>query len=229
MVTNLGIITWSGTSDIYFAAGLVYNQPGATFDVQNNQQIANIAGGNPSFQNAGVFRKSAGSGTTTIGIPFNNTGLVKVQSGTLSFQGGGTLGGSFAAAAGAAVNFAGGTFALGGGGVVSGGAGQVLFTGGQITFTGPITNFSMTGGTLGGTNVVTGTLNWTGGTISGALTVASTGVLNIGGSAIKSISSGIVTKPRHGDLGGNGVYVVCLRGDIQSGRGLGGHSERPDH
>ena len=118
---------------------------------------------------------------------------MEAQSGTLSFSWGGTLGGSFAASAGAAVNFAGGTFALGGAGVVSSGAGQVVFTGGDIAFSGPISNFNMTGGTLVGTNVVTGTLNWTGGMIGGALTVASTGVLNISGSGGKSLYNGVLT------------------------------------
>ena len=115
-------------------------------------------------------RKSAGTGTTTIAVVCNNSGVVEAQTGTLRFQGGGTLGGSFAASAGAAVNFAGGTFALGGAGVVSSGAGQVVFTGGDIAFSEPISNFTMTGGTLVGTNVVTGTLNCAGGSVLGALT-----------------------------------------------------------
>ena len=38
---------------------------------------------------------------------------------------------------------------------------------------------NLSGGTLAGTNRVTGTLNWTNGAVSGALTVASNGVLNL--------------------------------------------------
>ncbi len=44
---------------------------------------------NPS---PGVFRKSAGTGTATIGVPFDNDGKVFVASGTLAFNGGFTHG-----------------------------------------------------------------------------------------------------------------------------------------
>jgi hypothetical protein len=39
----------------------------------------------PTINNAGTFRKSAGTGTSTFEAIFNNTGTVEVQTGTLSF------------------------------------------------------------------------------------------------------------------------------------------------
>ena len=46
---------------------------------------------------------------------------------------------------------------------------------------GVITNLTLSGSTLAGTNTLTGTLNWAGGAISGAFTITSTGVLNLSG------------------------------------------------
>ena len=152
------------------------------------------------------MRKSAGPGTTTVSVFFNNTGTVDAQSGTIAFLFGGTLGGSFTTAAGAAINLTGGNFTAVGLPVFSGG-GQSQMTGGALNLTqdvipgltlaggtlylsgtfqdGSITNLTLAGVTLVGTNTLTGTLNWSGGTISAALTVASNGVCNVSSSATK--------------------------------------------
>jgi hypothetical protein len=136
--------------------------------------------------NAGTFRTSAAAGSTSVQVRLDNTGTVAAQSGTLSFARGGTLGGTFSAQAGAAVQFTYGTFVLSGS-LAKSGAGQVGFTGGSIQFTGPITSFDHTGASLIGTNTVTGTLNWMGGDIQGPLTVAAGAVLNLGGTADKEV------------------------------------------
>ena len=72
------------------------NLAGASFDLQGDFSIGGGGGATPSlFDNAGVFTKSAGSGVATITTPFNNSGSVIVQSGTLRLLGGGTHSGSF--------------------------------------------------------------------------------------------------------------------------------------
>ena len=49
-----------------------------------------------------------------------------------------------------------------------------------------ITNLTLGGVTLAGTNRVTGTLNWTGGSVGpGPLTIAAGGVVNVLGDAVK--------------------------------------------
>ncbi len=45
-------------------------------------------GGTASFNNAGVFTQSGGTGNSTFGIGFSNTGTVNVNSGTLAFNAG---------------------------------------------------------------------------------------------------------------------------------------------
>ncbi len=81
---NYGSITWSGSNDIQtlnFAR--IINQAGALFDIQNNQSLLIWNGG--AITNLGTLRKSAGGGSTVINVPFNNTGTVDVQVGTITF------------------------------------------------------------------------------------------------------------------------------------------------
>src|SRR5438094_9842306 len=69
---------------------------GALWDIQSDQTVYNdyyYCGAGARFQNAGTVRKSGGTGTTSISIPFNNAGTVEVEEGTLQFNGGGSVGG----------------------------------------------------------------------------------------------------------------------------------------
>jgi len=52
--------------DLQFGRGL--------FDIQNDQGLACACYGYEFFSNAGTVRKSAGTGTTTISVPFYNAG-----------------------------------------------------------------------------------------------------------------------------------------------------------
>ncbi len=86
-VTNYGTVVWSGAGKIMTANGApFYNEAGGVFEVQNDgvydRDIFNAAG---AIHNAGLFWKTAGAGTTTIQVPFHNTGTIEVQTGTLQF------------------------------------------------------------------------------------------------------------------------------------------------
>ena len=110
---------------------------------------------------------------------FINHGVVDAQSGTIAFESGGTLGGAYNAAAGAVILFNGGAFTLDAPPVFTGlGANRFLGTtltmlhdappqlqlaGGSVTLGpafqgGSITNLTLSGSTLLGTNTVTGDL-----------------------------------------------------------------------
>ena len=78
--TNLGTVNWlAGNVNIYNNApgsftGEIWNQAGALFDIQCNLTVS--AGISPAtFHNAGLVRKSAGSGTTAITVELDNTGV----------------------------------------------------------------------------------------------------------------------------------------------------------
>ncbi len=67
---------------------MITNRVGALFNAQNASPIY-FGGGAPRFDNAGTFRKSASTGTTTFGgVAFNNYGTVDIQSGVLAASGG---------------------------------------------------------------------------------------------------------------------------------------------
>ena len=107
---NAGSVVWTGGNVLGSADGVVNvisNQAGALFDVQTDASL-NSEGccfGTLTIYNAGTFRKSAGTGTNAINWPFNNTGLVDIQSGGLSLNGGGTGSGTLNVASGGALGY----------------------------------------------------------------------------------------------------------------------------
>ena len=225
VLTNSGTVTMTGIAGVTVYnnttsyPGGVYNLAGALWDIQTNATIScGICAGHEFFNNAGVFRKSQGSGTTTIAVPFTNISTVTNLSGVLSFNDGGTLGGTFDTASGATIYFASGSFTMGAPPAIDG-SGLCEFTGGTLTLTqdvpanlllaggnlvlgpafqnqGGITNLTLSGSTLPGTNIVTGSFTWSGGTVTGPLTIESGAVMNISGNvSLENVltNSGTVT------------------------------------
>jgi len=178
---NHGTVNWTNT-DIYGVNGFnaqIYNY-GLWNAQSDNTFQGGYNGGVTLFDNFGTFRKSGHTGLTTLdgNVVFNNTGAVNVLNGTLSINGG--------------TNSASGTFTTANGGLlvlnnmdfansatISGNGAVSL--GGNTTINGLLTaqDMQLVGGTLGGTNVLMGTLTWSGGTISANMTIASNSVLNI--------------------------------------------------
>ncbi|HWY78290.1 MAG TPA: hypothetical protein VN281_21925 [Verrucomicrobiae bacterium] len=219
-LTNAGTITLSNNSGTLWVinnngvpyAGLIENLPGALFDIQNDQTMLNDAGATAYFHNAGTLRKSGTTGATYISIPLINSGSVTGLQGTLTFNGGGTLAGTYTAAGGAAIYFSGGYFTNSSSVAINGPGTVQLVGNGNLTlladaianlalaggtvYLGPafqggtITNLTISGATLAGTNTVSGTLNYSNGVVAGGpLTVAGHGVLNINGSSGLSLES----------------------------------------
>lgn len=146
ILRNQGALNWAAgninlNGSATGGAGRIDNAAGAVFDARGNNQLhaanfgdQNSVAGFAVFNNAGTFRKSAGTGTTTINTAFNNTGTVDVQTGTLkianaapSFANDGIVrvsSGAVLAAAGLQNN---GTGRIGGAGTIAldGGAGNL--------------------------------------------------------------------------------------------------------
>ena len=210
VLTNAGTVTMTGAANMTVYnnnstyLGGVYNLAAALWDIQTNANIYCACYGNEFFNNAGTFRKSGGSSQSTVTVPFTNTGTVTNLIATLSFNGGGSITGIYGTAAGATIDFSVGSFTMGVPPTITG-LGICEFTGTTLTLTqnwptnlvlasgslilgpafqnsGAITNLTLSGVTLASTNRVTGTLNWVSGTVTGPLTIASGGVLNISGS-----------------------------------------------
>jgi hypothetical protein len=232
-LTNAGTVTWAGSGNLevdnssannYY--GLIQNLAGAVWDIQSSQTLNNGFPYGAYFQNAGTVRKSANSGNTTIGIPLYNSGAITAAVGTVTFTGGGTLGGSIGAASGSTVNFNNGTFSYTTPPILTG-PGTVELTGGSLTLVndiipnlvlaggtvslgpnfqgGTIANLTLTAGTLTGNNIVSGTFNWAG-TLPGSLTVQGGGAVNWTG----GIAQGPVLVASNGvlNLSGNNTKSV---------------------
>src|SRR5262249_8870701 len=136
------------------------NNAGSLFTVQDSSSLSGFFPGTAAFNNAGTFRKSGPAGTTTVGIAFNNTGTVDVQTGVLMLNGGGTDSGPVTLAGGTTLTINSGTYTLAGGATVSGGVVQVpsfvgltvsgpasvdqLMLGGTLTLNGALTTQSLT-------------------------------------------------------------------------------------
>ncbi len=174
---------------------VISNLAGGTFDFVTDAGTTYNGGAFGTIYNAGLFRKSAGAGKSTIQDTFNNlaNGTVEADSGILSLQNGGLNSGTNAANSGGALDFGGGTHTLdvnsllAGSTVISCSAGAVNFSGasaltGTMLIDGGTFNFNnatpasvsavtITAGTLGGNGRVaaTGALTWTAGTISGVV------------------------------------------------------------
>ncbi|MBZ5640950.1 MAG: hypothetical protein LAO51_19605, partial [Acidobacteriia bacterium] len=192
--------------------GAVINNSG-TWDCQSDASFTNGFGGAATFNNllGATFKKSAGPGTTGVGITFNNSGAVNVQSGTVNFSGGGTGSGTFTGSVGTTVQF-GGNYTLSPGSSVS--ADAVLLSAGAINGNGnysvsgvtTITNatvafnsgtpvgtaaLSMSGGILQGTDTVTvsGLTTWTNGTMTGTGTTNANGGMSASGPFSRTLTS----------------------------------------
>jgi hypothetical protein len=112
---NNGTANWNDGSFIQWL-GTFDNPAGQPVDLKGDfragTDLSTIPGSSAfsgRFDNAGTFRKSAGSGTANLDMAFNNSGLVEVQSGTLILRGGGSHSGAFTAAPGARIELMGNT------------------------------------------------------------------------------------------------------------------------
>jgi hypothetical protein len=110
-LTNQGTITQSGGHILSFnGGGILNNQSGALYDILDDSTLYDSFAELGTINNAGTFRKSGGSGVTTVSATFNNTGTIAVSSGTLRLFGGGALGQTISLSNGAKLNLGNGGF-----------------------------------------------------------------------------------------------------------------------
>ncbi|HEV2208634.1 MAG TPA: hypothetical protein VG167_07650 [Verrucomicrobiae bacterium] len=203
-LTNAGTVVWSAAGGWGISDGGLYNLGGGLIDIQNSAtlSISDSTNGYGVFNNAGTVRDSAG-GVTVIYALFSNSGLMDVESGTLSLGPGGDIGGQYTTASGSMLEFGGGSYEEVGLPVFSGSGLSMISPGSFLTLTsdmidglafndcflilaptfqgGTITNLTLSGNAaLTSTNFVSGVLNLTGVNIMGSVTVLSGAVLNIG-------------------------------------------------
>jgi hypothetical protein len=100
-VTNAGAITWSGSGNNLDVSSLFTNQASGTVTITTDVSERDSGG---TFGNAGLVRKTGGTGTTQFGL-FVNSGDLQVQSGTVNFNNKGVTTGTIEVSAGATLQF----------------------------------------------------------------------------------------------------------------------------
>ena len=221
VLTNVGTITHAADGVLQMSSGsTLNNQAGAVYDLQGDGQITptSICGGG-TINNAGLFRKSAGSGTSSVDplIAFNNTGTVEVDSGTLALGSGFSTNGHYEFANGGQLqasltwqgeNTANGNGVLQASGSVAAGTTATFdnFTGGASLRFGSLAPASgatlnlnlsgsnpaiLAGGSLGGDGTTNNleSLLWTGGAVVGSGGLTNQGSIVISGSGGQGVGT----------------------------------------
>jgi hypothetical protein len=153
-----------------------------SFDIQDDCGPS----GTGTWNNSGSLKKSGGTGLSSFGFTFNNSGTVLVQSGTIGFSAGGSNSGTMTPAMATTLAFSGGTFTVTSG-IPFTGAGTLSLSGATLTFAADTSIstavFTFTSGIMNGVGHATfnDTVNWSGGTMSGvgSTNIAANGTLNI--------------------------------------------------
>jgi hypothetical protein len=201
ILTNYGTVNW-GDGSIDCNHSPVIDNYGLWNAQTNDALIGSNPYGSTTFNNYGTFRKSGGSGTNTMDINtvFNTTGMLDIQTGTLSVFGGRGNG---------TVNVGGTSIALGNNFTFSGGT---LFTGGGI----------VTGYLIGSNAVFSGTVNCSGDILSGTMTVATNSVLNLGALNVTfdSVYAGTGILTNYGTLNWSSGNLYCNNGPVIDNYGL---------
>ncbi|UQR65125.1 Ig-like domain-containing protein [Bradyrhizobium sp. C-145] len=210
-VQNDGTFSWTGGTiymgydpfDTTVGGSSIVNAAGATFKDAVAGSIVNIVGTNV-FTNAGTFATSFASGTTTIGVTFNNSGAVQIGAGgTLNLSAGGSSNsGSFTG--GGTLQFS-SSYTLGAASSIS--TANVIVSGGTIDLNGSYsaTNTTLSSGTLDtGSNPITlgTTFTQTGGTLTGTGTVVVTGAASFSSGFVAETGSGTTELKAGGTLDG---------------------------
>ena len=221
-LVNAGIVNWTGgnlVSQMYCGYGgfpvAVSNLAGGVFNIQTDAAITVSGCSYWNISNAGLLRKTGGSGTNAwaSGVNFNNSGTLNVQSGVMKFNNSLTSGGTVTVATGAGLVFENGSYTFSSGSTLNAAAGAFIsYQSGSFTFA-PGANLSVSssnrvtggvsfsgnmaqqnlevlaGSTLYGDFTNSGTINWTGGTLAGRMTIGASGVLNLAGGADKNLDA----------------------------------------
>jgi choice-of-anchor C domain-containing protein len=245
-LTNFGSVFCTGNTDFYFDSSsnvfFVNNGLWLNLGYSDFYDDYYYYGYAPvTFINNGVFRQE-GSETYFEEIAVNNNGLFDVQTGDLYFEFGGALGGTYNAASGAGLYLDGGTFVASlpppiftGAGVNQLSYGTVLLQNDQIPTLplnsgtvmlgtnfqnmGAITNLTLGGATLAGTNLVSGTLTLgSGSEFNGVLTVLSNGLLVLSGSSDKYLYGSALINQGVVDWTGGELY--CSAGIAITNNGI---------
>nr|WP_316641267.1 hypothetical protein [uncultured Roseateles sp.] len=83
-----GKVNWNTTDSLFLQSGALISNAGL-WDARSDNALVNNGGATSTFNNSGIFRKSAGAGSSSVGsIAFINSGTIDAQTGFIDFGGG---------------------------------------------------------------------------------------------------------------------------------------------
>ena len=217
-LVDAGTITQtSAAANFTFGGGTLTIPSGGVYDIQGDVGIS-VSGGTNQINNAGTIQKSAGTGTSTIHVPLNNTGVFQAKSGILSETG--TI------AQYASGSLTGGTWnALTGGKLQLTTAANVTTTAATVLLDGA--GASISTGSSGTTNLqsslttIAASTSFTvqnGATFTAANAVSAAGTLNVNGASTFTDAAGL-TAATTGTIAGTGTIAanVANNGTVSPG------------
>ncbi|MFN6392948.1 MAG: hypothetical protein ACK4V9_00725, partial [Aphanizomenon sp.] len=156
-----------------FQNGAILNNSG-TYELQqgliDNYSSSSVG----TFNNSGTFKKTTAN-TATIGVAFNNTGIVNVELGTLNLYGGGVSnGGTFNLTSDKTLEISNSVYTFSNGAKING-SGNLLVSGGTLQADGNWTLPTIS--------------TWNGGTFKSSNIITNSGTLTIGGSNYKYLNA----------------------------------------
>jgi len=85
---NAGLAAWIDAGPLQiFQGGTWNNLPASTLEARNDAVMQGVTGPLGNFVNAGLFRKTQSSGTTSLSVVVTNSGTMQVQTGTVLLDG----------------------------------------------------------------------------------------------------------------------------------------------
>src|SRR5688572_17959803 len=123
-ISNSGTANWTAGS-INSGDGAVFHNSGTFATTFGGILSYNLSGGASGFVNSGLFHKAGQADQTTMGLPFTNTGTVRVDAGNILFTNQGVSTGRFEIAAGSSIDYGSGSTHTLGPGAVAAGAGAL--------------------------------------------------------------------------------------------------------
>ncbi|MGE0642374.1 MAG: Ig-like domain-containing protein [Nitrospira sp.] len=218
VVRIVGTTAWTGNTNqrIWFNrfdsagnGGRLETTGTGVFDVQTEGLMGHWFAGAGQFVNAGVLKKTVGTGTTGLDVPVLNSGTVRVETGTVRLGAGGTHTGRFETTGNGVVHFGRGVHTLEAASAVTG---NVLFTGSAQN---GVTDVITVGGSYAATDTTVGqnaevVFNSTGTT--GTLTMVNNGILE-GSGTLTVTGTHTLTSA---NMRGSGTTVLQGSGTISS-------------
>jgi uncharacterized repeat protein (TIGR03803 family) len=230
--TNGGTMNEAGTNCLLLENGATLsNAAGAIFNLTGDGGVGQVGGG--TLANAGTLEKTGGTGTSVISSAIANSAAITVKAGTLALAsaGGTSTGGTFTVAGGATLDLTGGSTTAYAGTYTGSGLGTILLGGGTLkagpggaTFNMAGNFFQWTGGTIDVSNgnfVNTGTVNYSGGAVTGtgslvnAQTMIQTGTANLllnNGATLSNAATGTYQLKGSGGVAGSGGGALANAG-----------------